>query len=121
MTYLPICGWDGHVWPRKKHLFYLAWGEGQNFKRYRLRFCGPHAALVDEYLAENELAPSIGAIGTADARYSNCLSCRKPVGEVGWQVFITGYPAQDQRKDYWGRLHVGCQLPDYLQDTYSYA
>lgn len=115
---LPVCNWDGHVWPRKKHLFYVAWGEAQNFQRYRLRFCTPHALLVDEHLAENELSPTIGAVSTPYTRYTKCLACREPTGEVDWQVFITGYPAQDERKDYWGCLHVGCTLPAFLCDPH---
>lgn len=117
MTYVPVCDWDGHFWPKKKHLFYVAIGNGGDFLRYRRRFCTHHVASVEEDLAEHELVTADGAAPVHNPAMANCLSCGEPVNQGGRQVFITGYPTQDQRKDYWGRLHDGHQLPEYLQDT----
>lgn len=117
MTYVPICDFDGHFWPKKKHLFYVAIGTGGDYSRYRRRFCSYHAAAVDEDLAEHELTITQDTTGTGNVAMANCLSCGEPVGEGGRQVFITGYPTQDERKDYWGKLHDGHELPLYLADA----
>jgi hypothetical protein len=45
---------------------------------------------------------------------ADCLTCSQPLTEVGWQLFITAYPTQDERKDYWARIHTDCRLPDLL-------
>ena len=113
---VPTCSFSDHFWPRKKRLYYVGWGSGNNFQRYRLRFCDPHAAVVEEYLSEFEVGSLDGTAGHSDLVVVECLACRQPIHEIGWQVFVTGYPAQDERKDYWGGLHADCQLPDYLLD-----
>lgn len=117
MTYVPLCDFDGHFWPKKKHLFYIAVGENGQFSRYRRRFCAHHVATVQEDLAQNELLITEPAAGAVNPSMANCLSCRQPVREGGTQVFITGYPTENERKDYWGKLHDGHQLPPYLQDA----
>jgi hypothetical protein len=117
MTYVPICDFDGHFWPKKKHLFYVAVGSGGDFSRYRRRFCSHHVESIQEDLAEHELVTVDGAVRSDYGHMADCFSCGEPVKEGGRQVFITGYPTQDERKDYWGRLHESHQLPEYLQDT----
>ena len=115
---VPFCCWGPHPWFKKKALYYVGWGRGGDFKRYRLRFCYAHAALVDEHLAECEAGTLEAALRRGELPEAKCLACSKPITEVAWQVFITGYPAQDERKDYWSQIHVDCQLPDYLRDSY---
>lgn len=117
MTYVPVCDFDSHFWPKKKHLFYIAVQNGRDFLRYRRRFCTHHVAAVEEYLAQNELVVSEPTAGSPNGNMSNCLSCGEPVREGGRQVFITGYPSQDERKDYWGKLHEGHELPLYLSEV----
>lgn len=116
---LPRCDYDGHFWPKKKHLFYVGWGQNEQKVHYRLRFCATHADLVDQDLSEFEVPTVLDTTGAAYAAFANCLSCRQPVNGTSWQVFVTGYPAQDERKDYWGQLHVDHQLPEYLRDRWS--
>ena len=121
MTYIPMCDYGPHLWPRKKHLFYLAWGQNGDYQRYRLRFCPEHLTVIEEHLAEFE-AEALGvAIRTGHFPVPKCLACRQPTGELDWQVFITGYPAQNERKDYWGGLHLNCVLPEPFTDHYSPA
>lgn len=117
MTYVPTCDFDGHFWPKKKHLFYVAVGNGADFSRYRRRFCAHHVETIQEDLAEHEILPIEATVSSMDGRMANCLSCGEPVTERGRQVFITGYPTQDERKDYWGKLHDGHDLPEYLLDV----
>lgn len=116
MAYVPVCDYDGHFWPKKKHLFYVAISRGGDFLRYRRRFCEFHVADVEEYLAEYELVWPLPADRVADRAMAKCLSCCEPVEQGGRQVFITGYPSQNERKDYWGNLHESHHLPEYLQD-----
>lgn len=121
MTYLPVCNFDGHFWPKKKCMFYMAYGHGSTFDRWRLRFCPEHAATVDEDLSEHELSIA-NLTGTAvKAAASKCFSCGEPVDEGSWQCFVTGYPTQNQRKDYWFQIHGHCSLPSHLADGYSPA
>lgn len=121
MQYLPLCVYDGHFWPKKKCLFYVAVGTGSSFNRYRLRFCPTHAATIDEDLAQYELLTDGSAISTLKAAASHCFSCGNPLDEAGTQCFITGYPSQDERKDYWFQIHTTCTLPVVLQDYYLNA
>lgn len=116
LTYVPVCDYDGHFWPKKKSLYYVAIGVGADFLRYRRRFCAHHVASVDEDLAEHEVLVPERAESSSYASMANCFSCGQPVSQGGTQVFITGYPTQDQRKDYWGKLHPGHLLPMYLRD-----
>lgn len=119
MAYVPLCDYDGHFWPKKKHLFYIAVGSGGDFSRYRRRFCSHHCAVVEEDLAEHKLPPLDAALSAANGSMANCFACGEPVKEGGVQVFITGYPTQDQREDYWGKLHDGHRLPEYLRDSFA--
>lgn len=116
---LPLCSFDGHFWARKKHLFYIGIGRGGDLQRYRLRFCPSHVLDVEEYLAQYEVASEYVALGTGDSHWRRCLPCGKPADELSRQLFITGYPAKDERKDYWAQVHIGCRLPDFLQDSYT--
>lgn len=80
-------------------------------QRGRLRLCPKHAGVVQQYLSEFEVDPEDGTISGGDSAEANCLSCGKPVGEVDWQMFATGYVAKNERKDYWAHIHVDCRLP----------
>jgi hypothetical protein len=96
---------------------YVAWGTGNDFKRGRLRLCDLHLPLVQEDLVEFK-APPFDLAGGGDWTFNpNCVSCFKPVDGLGWQVFVTSYPTNDQREDYWGRLHPDCRLPDSICGT----
>lgn len=117
--YLPVCSFDGHLWPRKKHLFYVAVGRNGDFLRHRLRFCPTHAAVVEEHLSEFEVRTENVAAGSANWSMVKCLADGEPVDQIGVQVYITGYPTQDERKDYWACLHDACILPIFLRDLYS--
>ena len=118
-VYLPLCNWDGHFWPKKKCLFYLAIGGGAEFKRYRLRFCPDHGALVDEHLSQYELTVVQYAARASNGHMTHCFSGGEPLAEIVRQVFITGYPTQDQRKDYWFQVCGDHGLPEYLTNSYS--
>lgn len=115
-VFTAVCDYDTHFWPRKKRLYYVSWGLGIDYKRHRLRFCDEHCAIVEENLLEFEVGAQVRALRSRDRTTIQCFSCGKPVSDPCWQVFITGYPAQDERKDYWGGLHVDCALPEYLSD-----
>lgn len=118
-TYLPLCNFDGHFWPKKKALFYVAFGHGAVFDRWRLRFCPSHAGDVDQYLSQAELGAVENTLSRIKIMAAECFACGQPLGEEPWQCFVTGYPAQDERKDYWFQVHSSCSLPSYLVDGYS--
>jgi hypothetical protein len=93
---------------------YVAWGSGADFTRTRLRLCPFHFSLFQENLAQFECPPVDDAIPADWVPNSNCVTCFQPVGEIGWQVFVTSYPPNNERKDYWGKLHIDCALPKNL-------
>lgn len=116
---IPYCSYDGHFWPRKKHLFYIGVGRGGDVQRWRLRFCPSHVLDVQEYLSQFEVTSEYATLRDGGSQFRNCLPCGKPADQLSAQLFITGYPTQDERKDYWANVHIGCQLPAFLQDSYS--
>jgi hypothetical protein len=104
----------GHTNPRGKNInWYIAVGSGTEFVRSALRLCPAHARDVQDYLAERELVP-VNATDGVGGSSTECLTCGEVVAERGRQVFLTGYPAQDQREDYWSQLHDNCVLPKVL-------
>lgn len=109
------CQVDGHALLAGTNLFYVRFGHGQDFERYRLRFCRLHARAVYEDLAEFEVNPEDGTLSGGDPSMTKCLSCGKPVDETGWYAFLTSYPTKDERKDHWSRLHVDCRVPALLE------
>lgn len=118
MSYFPSCDVGPHAWLKRKHLVYVGLGQGGDFARYRLRFCPEHLAILQEDLAEYEIMALETAVGRTNGSVVNCVSCREPVRERGRQLFVTCYPTQDQRVDYWSPIHSGCPLLPYLKDPY---
>lgn len=114
MAFFP-CSVGPHAHRSPNHLCYVAVGSGADFRRHRVRLCPSHWARVDDYLAKFE-APTVDDTGSWPGVGSDCIACGEPTFEPRWQVFITAYPAKDERKDYWSYLHVDCQLPKELVD-----
>ena len=108
------CQVNGHPLFTASSLFYVGLQHGSDVSRYRLRFCRIHAASIHEDLAQFEVDADDGTLRGGDLVSSQCFSCGQPVDELGWYVFMTGYPTKDQRKDYWSRLHVECSIGDLL-------
>jgi hypothetical protein len=38
----------------------------------------------------------------------------EPLEKTGVQIFITCYPAKDERKDYWFQVHYECGTPSWF-------
>jgi len=108
------CSAGNHYNRGRNHHAYLAWGSGDDFTRLRLRLCAIHFALFQENLAEFKCPPSDFTGSTDWTPSSNCVACLQPASEVCWQVFITCYPPDNEREDYWGKLHIDCALPRHL-------
>jgi len=115
MAYNP-CVVGPHYNPRKNYLTYVSWGQSEDMKRYRLRFCAAHVALVQEQLSEFKVDPENGTVSGGNSAMSHCLACGKPIDKAAWQVFITVYPPNNEREDYWTHIHVKCSLPELLLD-----
>lgn len=112
MAFLP-CSVGPHANPFRNSLFYVARGGGLDMFRFRLRLCPGHRAVVQDNLAQYKVTPDDVALGWNDAP-SECFACGQPIAELGDQMFVTGYPAQNEREDYWFRIHRDCSLPDWL-------
>jgi len=117
MAYFP-CDYGSHYNPRKNHLVYVGVGAGTEMSRHRLRFCQAHVSAVQEYLAQFKVDPANGTVAGGDVMLANCLSCSQPVDQTGRQLFVTCYPPNDEREDYWSRIHVDCSLPDVIHDRW---
>lgn len=119
MSYFPTCDFESHPWLKKKHLVYVGLAHRGETSRYRLRFCPTHLGVLEEHLGDYEVMSLQATVGPDDWRVINCLSCGEPIEEVGWQLFITCYPSQDERKDYWARVCKPEHVPAYLRDPYN--
>lgn len=109
MAFYP-CDFDGHFNPKKNYLFYWALGSGLNFTRWRQRLCLAHAGEIQEDLSEYKVGPLDAALSSG-GMLANCFSCGNPIAEGGRQLFLTCYPSNDEREDYWARIHDDCTLP----------
>jgi hypothetical protein len=83
------------------------------------RFCLPHWNEIQRRLDQFEVDPDSGALSDPSVE-GLCISCAKPVDESGRQLFITSYPAKDDRKDYWSRIHDLCPSPLKLELKLTY-
>jgi hypothetical protein len=115
LAFFPCSAEGRHRHPGPNSSYYFAVVNAGMDSRWKLRLCTRHLTEVHDYLAQFEVDPVDDATGTAGPR-TKCVSCLKPVDERGWQFFATGYPAKDERKDYWGQLHTDCNIPKLLQD-----
>lgn len=108
------CSVGPHYTPFKNRLGYVhLWGPGIAWNR-RIRLCRGHAPAVQEDLAQFKWDPT-NLTTSAGSPPTDCVSCLKPVDEAGLHLSITYYPADDQREDYWARLHLDCGLPACLE------
>ena len=109
------CQVSGHALLTGTNLYYVRIGHGEDFERYRLRFCRVHSRLVQEDLTEFEVNPEDGTLSGGDDSMAKCFSCGEPVDESGAYLFLTCYPSKNERKDYWSRLHVDCSIGGLLE------
>jgi hypothetical protein len=86
-------------------------------QRWKLRLCAIHAATIQEDLAQYKVLPEDAATGLLNGTPTECLSCNEPVDHLGVQLFVTGYPANDQREDYWANIHETCSLPAWFMEN----
>jgi len=114
-----LCSFEQHYYPGKACTVYVGVGTGNQFDRWRLRFCGIHVRDIQEYLSEHKVTPEDGTISGGDVAMANCLSCGQPVDQTGRQLFLTCYPPNDEREDYWARIHVDCSVPTLLEDRWA--
>jgi hypothetical protein len=118
MAFYP-CDFGPHFNPRKNQLVYVGVGAGTQFDRWRLRFCALHLRSVQEHLSEFKWNPEDGTLSGGDLVVANCLSCGEPIDQTGRQLFVTCYPPDDEREDYWARIHVDCTVPDVIHDRWA--
>jgi len=113
MAYLP-CLIGPHRHRGRNSNVYLAIAREIEIERRSGRVCGVHWYEIERSLAQFEVDPDSGALCDPTSE-GLCFSCLKPVRESGYQLFITSYPAKNERKDYWSRIHPLCDLPDMVR------
>jgi len=118
MAFYP-CDFGPHYNPRRNYLAYIGVGAGADVTRWRLRFCAGHINAVQQDLAQFKVDPEGGTVRGGDAAMSHCLSCHEPIGENRWQLFVTCYPPNEEREDYWAQIHQGCTVPDSIHDRWA--
>lgn len=110
MALLP-CDFGPHRNIGRNTTLYAGLGSGGFMERHSWRLCARHWNEIHVGLTQFEVDPESGALSSgAEARL--CLACLEPVNELGRQLFVTSYPAKDQRKDYWAHIHDDCSLPE---------
>lgn len=112
------CDHCGARAPGRLRGVYVALGQLGTFDRYKLRLCSLHFASVENHLSEYEVMPVDEATRPLGPS-SKCLSGGEPLIDTGWQFFVTAYPADDQRKDYWGYICYSHETPAYLKPIRS--
>lgn len=103
-----------HPFLRNSGAYCHLWNNGLQHD-YRLRLCPAHIRVLQDDLAKYEMIDTDGAAGVVDSP-TECFACGKPVGQSDWHLSLTAYPAKDERKDYWSRLHVDCTMPEWGQN-----
>lgn len=112
MAFLP-CDIGPHRNLGRNVSLYASVGTGIHMDRWSWRLCLRHWDEIEVGLAQYKVDPDSGAVSTAtDERL--CLACGQPVDEGGRQVFVTCYPAQNNREDYWSRIHDEHSLPGFM-------
>lgn len=109
MALLP-CDFGPHRNLGRNITVYFGAGSGGFMERHSWRLCSRHWDEIHVGLAQYEVDPESGAISTSTTQ-ALCLTCSEPVNELGRQIFVTSYPAQNDRKDYWSKIHDDCSLP----------
>jgi len=112
------CSIGNHFNRGRNQTVYVAVGRRGDFARERLRLCASHFGVFQDNLAQFEVPSENDTVSANWATPTNCVACLEPVDEGDWQVYVTCYPPDNQRKDYWGNLHVDCQLPRHLTSSY---
>ena len=107
------CSTCGKRFAGRAHYVYPALVSGNDSIRNKHRLCPPCYGLLTEYLdpyqvigteVEEDLAKLLGL----------CPSCDQSLDEGASRVFVTTYPAKDDRHDYWLAIHTQCDLPPAL-------
>lgn len=107
------CDDGAHRHPLRNSYYYLALVGPADESRRRLRLCPSHSLQIQNDLSEYEVDPVNGALRIPDNE-ARCFSCHQPALQGCWNVFVTGYPAKDEREDYWTRVHIDCSLPRWV-------
>lgn len=107
------CDADGRFYRGRQCAAYVRVGNGNDFDRWKLRLCSAHISAAQDDLTEFEVDTLDDAAGWAGPGIQ-CIACLQPVHEGGRVWYITVYPADNERKDYYGLLHAQCDLPSTL-------
>lgn len=101
------CDVDGQRFRGKSFYFYPTIAYGQYTDRKRLRVCTAHAENVIRNLAEaSAFDETLGVFVATDPEL--CLICGDAPAMGDRFVYITTYPTQDERTDYWGNACLSC-------------
>lgn len=112
MAFFP-CDAGHHVNRGRNVSVYLGELHEHGSTRTKWRLCLTHWHEVEAGLAQFEVDPESITLSGPELD-SLCLVCLKPADEITRQLFFTSYPSQDERKDYWARVHDHCSLSTWI-------
>jgi len=107
------CEVGPHAHRTRNILVYAGFLTPDGDMRSRARVCQLHWRTVEPHLVQFEVTDELPTAGN-QVSIAPCATCGEPVAERGTQLFITAYPTQNDRKDYWLQVHDTCGTPDWL-------
>jgi hypothetical protein len=114
MAMLPCTACNQRTLFRNSGAYCHLWGTGIQ-RDFRIRLCPLHLLTFQNDLAKYEVASLDDTSSVIDTP-TDCFTCGKPAGQTDWHFSVTAYPAKNERKDYWARLHTDCSLPGWAQN-----
>lgn len=112
MAFAP-CSHGKHPFRGKSAAAYVALSQGSEMARERLRLCQDHALEVETFLGQFEVGDDSPPL--AERSGFPCMHCGDETLAVDRRmVFVTTYFVGQDRRDFWGMLHGGCDLPPQL-------
>lgn len=115
MAYLP-CLLGPHKHKGRNVNLYFGIARQGEMERRSGRACVLHWGEIERDLAQFEVDSDSGTLSDPTSE-GLCFTCFKPVDKSRCQVFVTAYPAKDERKDYWAAIHSTCDLNARLRQS----
>lgn len=110
------CDRGPHRYLSRQQTAYVGLLSGVNSSRYKLRLCPDHFGALQDDLAEFEV-DTMDPTSSVDGSHAKCVSGLEPLYKGGWEVFVTVYPTNEERKDYWGKLCSDHPIPPSLAEA----
>jgi hypothetical protein len=92
--------------------FYPAVVLGGRANRQHQRVCPDHLEQLLDTLSAYEIETDEATTTWTEMTFL-CWSCGKPVEQDPAQIFVTAYPRNEERRDFWLQCHAACAIPPW--------